>query len=322
MLDDQPMLPQLHYRPFLTDSGLETTLIFIDGIELPEFAAFILLETADGRRRLRHYFERHAAIAHESSSGFIAESPTWRANTDWAEKLGYSRRELDTANKQAITLLADLRDRDGRGGSEYVISGCIGPRGDGFAPSQQLTEDDAERYHARQIASFAETQADLVSALTITYVEEAIGIIRAAQDAGMPVVISFTLETDGRLASGTELGDAIDAVDAATDRGPAYYMVNCTHPTHFEHVLEAGGSWLGRLRGIRANASRHSHAQLDAALELDDGDPAELGRQYASLTARFPGLTILGGCCGTDERHIEQIARACITEAWPRAVDA
>jgi S-methylmethionine-dependent homocysteine/selenocysteine methylase len=322
MLDDQPLLPQLDYRPFLTDSGLETTLIFIDGIELPEFAAFILLETSDGRRRLRHYFERHAAIAHESSSGFIAESPTWRANTDWAEKLGYSRRELDTANKQAITMLADLRDRDGRGETEYVISGCIGPRGDGYEPSQQLTEDDAERYHARQIASFAEAPADLVSAMTITYVEEAIGITRAAQDADIPVVISFTLETDGRLPSGTDLGDAIDEVDAATGRGPAYYMVNCAHPTHFEHVLEAGGSWLGRLRGIRANASRRSHAELDTALQLDDGDPVELGRQYASLVARFPGLTILGGCCGTDERHIEQIARTCITAAWPRAVDA
>lgn len=322
MLDDQPLLPQLDYRPFLTDSGLETTLIFIDGIELPEFAAFILLETTDGRRRLRHYFERHAAIAHESSSGFIAESPTWRANTDWAEKLGYSRRELDTANKQAITMLADLRDRDGRGEREYVISGCIGPRGDGYDPRHMLTADDAERYHARQIASFAETQADLVSALTITYVEEAIGITRAAQDAGLPVVISFTLETDGRLPSGTELGDAIDEVDAATDRGPAYYMVNCAHPTHFEHVLDAGGSWLGRLRGIRANASRRSHAELDEALELDDGDPVELGSEYASLVARFPGLTILGGCCGTDERHIEQIARSCITAAWPRAIDA
>jgi S-methylmethionine-dependent homocysteine/selenocysteine methylase len=322
MLDDQPLLPQLDYRPFLTDSGLETTLIYIDGIELPEFAAFILLETADGRRRLRHYFERHAAIAHDANTGFIAESPTWRANTHWGEKLGYTRRELDTVNKHAITMLADLRDRDGRGERDYVISGCIGPRGDGYDPSQQLTEDEAEQYHARQIASFAETQADLVSALTITHIEEAIGITRAARDADIPVVISFTLETDGRLPSGAGLGDAITEVDAETAFGPAYYMVNCAHPTHFEHVLEAGGPWLARLRGIRANASRRSHAELDEALELDSGDPVTLGHEYASLVARFPGLTILGGCCGTDERHIEQIASTCITAAWPRALDA
>jgi S-methylmethionine-dependent homocysteine/selenocysteine methylase len=319
MIDDRPTLPQLEHRPFLTDSGLETTLIFVDGIDLPEFAAFVLLETSDGRRRLRHYFERHANIAREAGIGFIAEAPTWRANRNWARKLGYDNRELDAVNKDAITMLADLRDRDGRGATDYVISGCIGPRGDAYDPVSMVSPDDAERYHAPQIASFAHTQADLVSALTLTHAEEAIGVTRAAQAAGMPVVISFTLETDGRLPSGTTLGDAILEVDAATDSGPAYYMVNCAHPTHFEHVLGAGGSWLGRLRGIRANASRKSHAELDVATELDAGDPVVLGREYASLLARFPQLTILGGCCGTDERHVEEIARTCITSAWPRS---
>ena len=297
---------------------IETTLIFIDGIDLPEFAAFVLLETADGRARLRHYFERHAEIARQAGSGFIAESPTWRANPDWGLRLGYDRRRIDAINQEAITLLADLRDRDGRGPGDYVISGCIGPRGDGYDASLRASAADAERYHADQIASFADTQADLVSALTLTHTEEAIGITRAAQNAGMPVVISFTLETDGRLPSGTALGDAIHEVDAATDHGPAYYMVNCAHPTHFDHVLEDAGASFGRLRGIRANASPKGHDELDAATELDDGDPYELASQYASLTARFPELTILGGCCGTDERHIEQIASACITSAWPR----
>lgn len=318
MIADRPPLPQLDHRPFLTDSGLETTLIFIDGIDLPEFAAFVLLETADGRARLRHYFERHAEIAREAGSGFIAESPTWRANPDWGRRLGYDRRRLDAINQEAITLLADLRDRDGRGPGDYVISGCIGPRGDGYDASLRVSAADAERYHADQIGSFADTQADLVSALTLTHTEEAIGITRAAQNAGMPVVISFTLETDGRLPSGTALGDGILEVDAATDRGPAYYMVNCAHPTHFDHVLEDAGASFGRLRGMRANASPKGHDELDAATELDDGDPYELASQYASLTARFPELTILGGCCGTDERHIEQIASACITSAWPR----
>jgi S-methylmethionine-dependent homocysteine/selenocysteine methylase len=318
MIADRGTLPQLEHRPFLTDSGLETTLIFKQAIDLPSFAAFVLLETPDGRRRLRDYFERHADLARNADCGFIAEAPTWRANPDWARGLGYDSRALDAINQSAITLLADLRDGDGRDRGEYLISGCIGPRGDGYDASREISPEEAERYHAEQIASFARTQADLVSALTITNTAEAIGITRAARKAGMPVVISFTLETDGRLPSGERLGEAIMSVDALTDHGPAYYMINCAHPTHLELALEADGRWLGRLRGFRANASRRSHAELDAATELDDGNPRELAREYAALTARFPELTILGGCCGTDERHIEQIARACITSASPR----
>jgi homocysteine S-methyltransferase len=297
---------------------LETTLIFKEGIDLPSFAAFVLLETPGGRRRLRRYFERHAQIAREADCGFIAEAPTWRANPDWGRALGYDGPALEAINGRAITLLADLRDRDGRGRDDYVISGCIGPRGDGYDASQEISAEEAERYHAEQIASFALTEADLVSALTLTNTAEAIGITRAARNAGMPVVISFTLETDGRLPSGEQIGEAILKVDAETDCGAAYYMINCAHPTHFEPALAAGGSWLGRLRGIRANASRKSHAELDAAAGLDDGDPHELAGEYATLVARFPELTVLGGCCGTDERHIDQIARVCITSASPR----
>lgn len=322
MTDDRQSLPQLEHRPFLTDSGLETKLIFVDGIALPEFAAFVLLETADGRQRLRDYFSRHAQISRDAGSGFIAEAPTWRANPDWGRRLGYDSERLDELNKEAITMLLDLRDRDGRGRHDYVISGCIGPRGDGYDPSVTTAPEEAERYHAEQIASFAETDADLVSALTMTNTEEAIGITRAAQKAGIPTVISFTLETDGRLPSGTPLAEAILEVDAATGDGPAYYMINCAHPTHFDDVLEGRGGWVGRIRGIRANASRKGHDELDTAGELDDGDPYELASEYASLVARFPALTILGGCCGTDERHIEQIASACITSAWPRAARA
>jgi homocysteine S-methyltransferase len=313
MIGDRPPLPQLEHRPFLTDSGLETTLIFKDGIDLPSFAAFVLLETSDGRSRLRRYFEHHAEIARDAGCGFIAEAPTWRANPDWGRSLGYDNRALAALNKSAISMLSDLRDRDGRGRGEYVISGCIGPRGDGYDASSAISAEEAERYHAEQIASFAVTDADLVSAMTLTHTAEAIGITRAARNARIPVAISFTLETDGRLPSGEALGEAIVRVDAETDCGPAYYMINCAHPSHFEHILDAGGRWQPRLRGIRANASRKSHAELDAAEELDDGDPYELATEYAALTARFSELTILGGCCGTDERHIEQIARACIT---------
>jgi S-methylmethionine-dependent homocysteine/selenocysteine methylase len=321
MTADRATLPQLEHRPFLTDSGLETTLIFKQGVDLPSFAAFVLLETPDGRRRLRRYFERHAEIARNTDCGFIAEAPTWRASPGWARSLGYDSRALDAINNGAISLLADLRDRDGRARGEYLISGCIGPRDDGYDPTGEISAEEAESYHAEQIGSFALTKADFVSAMTITNTAEAIGITRAARNAGMPVVISFTLETDGRLPSGERLGEAIMNVDALTDHGPAYYMINCAHPTHLEHALDAGGQWRGRLRGFRANASRKSHAELDAATELDDGDPHELGREYAALTAKFPELTILGGCCGTDERHIEQIARSCITWQAKERID-
>jgi S-methylmethionine-dependent homocysteine/selenocysteine methylase len=307
-------LPQLDGELFLTDSGLETVLIFLEDVELPLFAAFVLLETEEGKDRLRRYFERHLSIADSAGLGFIGESPTWRANPDWATQLGYDTAALDRLNREAIRLLVELRngfERDGR--PPFVISGCVGPRGDGYNPETLMTPDEAEHYHSEQIRTFASTEADLVTAITMTSTGEAIGVARAAAAAGMPVVISFTVETDGRLPSGETLAQAVSAVDAATDSGPAYYMINCAHPSHFEDVLAVDEPWVRRIRGVRANASRRSHAELDEAETLDDGDPDELGADYARLRAAHPQLTVLGGCCGTDDRHIAAICVACVT---------
>jgi homocysteine S-methyltransferase len=303
-------LPQLSGRLFLTDSGLETTLIFKDGIELNQFASFELLKSENGRRRLADYFREHAATAVEAGMGFVLEAPTWRSNADWGAKLGYSPAELDALNRQSIDLLVQVRDAMETADSPMPVSGNIGPLGDGYAAGT-MSADDAERLHTPQVQSFASTDADLVSAFTMTSAEEAIGVTRAAMKAAMPVVISFTVETDGRLPTGQSLKDAIEAVDAATDAAPAYYMINCAHPTHFEQALAAGEAWIGRVRGIRANASKRSHAELDAAPDLDDGDPVELGRQYRELRRRFPQFAVLGGCCGTDHRHVQQICFAC-----------
>ena len=304
-------LPQLRDRLFITDSGLETTLIYRHHLDLPAFAAFVLLETNAGRQRLRAYFERHAAIARTHGAGFIAESPTWRANPDWGQILGYDADRLAAINRTAIMQLADLRARAGQTQETYVISGCVGPRHDGYEASERMGAPEAERYHEAQIQTFADTPVDLVSALTVTYVDEAVGITRAAMRAGLPVVISFTVETDGRLPSDTTIEDAILQVDAATDRWPAYYMINCAHPTHFSAALLAGRRWPLRIRGIRANASRRSHAELDAATTLDDGDPVELAVEYRALVTALPHLSILGGCCGTDHRHVSAIAEVC-----------
>lgn len=307
-------LPQLDGGLFLTDGGIETTLIFHEGFDLPYFAAFDLLRSREGAEALRSYFRRHASIAREAGTGFIFESATWRASADWAEKLGFTQAELADVNRKAVALLTGLRDELESAASPMVVSGCVGPRGDGYDPGDVMSAEEAEDYHGAQIATFAETDADLVTAITMTNTEEAIGVARAAKAAGIPTVISFTLETDGKLPTGQALKDAIRAVDAATGRAPAYYMINCAHPTHFAHVLEAA-PWVDRLRGIRANASKRSHEELDAAPDLDDGDPVELGAQYAEIRRRFPAINVFGGCCGTDHRHIEQICRACTVAA-------
>jgi len=307
-------LPQLNGKIFLTDGGIETTLIFHEGLDLPSFAAFHLLQDAQGTEALRRYFAQHASIARQHGVGFILESATWRASADWGDRLGYSQQALAEANRKAIALLHELRLSLETDCTPMVISGCVGPRGDGYNPGAIMSPAEAEAYHAVQIGTFAATEADLVTAITMTNTNEAIGVTRAAMAAGMPVVISFTVEIDGKLPTGQSLREAIQEVDAATGRAPAYYMINCAHPSHFEAVLD-GQAWMDRLRGIRANASKRSHTELDEATDLDDGDPIELSQQYRDLRARFSQINVLGGCCGTDHRHIEHIGAACTTTA-------
>jgi homocysteine S-methyltransferase len=296
---------------FVTDGGLETELIFHDGLELPCFAAFPLLEHPDTRARLRRYYDGYLAIAREHGAGFIIETPTWRANPDWADQLGYSPERRDAANRDAVSLAEEVRAVAAADGITAVVSGCVGPRGDGYDPDTAMTPEEAESYHAIQIGIFATTTADQVTALTMTNAQEAIGIVRAASAAAIPAVISFTVETDGRLPTGQPLHDAIEQVDAETGSGAAYFMVNCAHPTHFADALAPEGAWRRRLVGLRANASTRSHAELDEATELDEGDPIDLGARHAALRDRLSSVTVLGGCCGTDARHV-----AAIVSAW------
>ena len=309
-------LPQLQPGGalFLTEGGLETSLIYDDGLELPCFASFVLLNDEAGTARLRGYYRRFAEMAAARGVGAVFETPTWRASADWGARLGYDAAALDAVNRRGVALLVELRESAaGRGGAPLVISGNLGPRGDGYVPGERMSADAARRYHAAQIASFAATEADLVSVFTMNYVEEAVGIALAAREHGMPAVVSFTLETDGRLPSGATLAEAIEATDAATDAWPAYYMINCAHPSHFERVLrENAGGWTLRLGGVRANASRRSHAELDAATELDAGDPQALGADYVRLREALPRLRVVGGCCGTDHRHVDAICRALL----------
>jgi S-methylmethionine-dependent homocysteine/selenocysteine methylase len=305
-------LPQLDAEIFLTDGGLETTLIFDDGIDLPDFAAFGLVDDDAGREALVRYYDRYAEIAVRDGVGIVLETPTWRASADWAARQGYSLEDLVRVNRDAVTLLEGRREDHATAASPVVISGCIGPRGDGYQPGELMSVEEARRYHGVQARAFADAGVDLITAITMTNATEAQGVVEAARAVEAPVVISFTVETDGVLPSGEGLGPAIEAVDAATGDYAAYYMVNCAHPDHFATVLDPAQAWTGRIGGIRANASRMSHEELDEAEELDRGDPAELGGLYRRLREVHPQVKVLGGCCGTDHTHIDAISAACL----------
>jgi S-methylmethionine-dependent homocysteine/selenocysteine methylase len=307
-------LPQLGGGLYITDAGLETMLIQ-DGIDLPCFAAFDLMKTTPGIVRLYDYYARFARLAVAQGAGLVLEGVTWRANADWGARLGYDAAGLAEMNRRAVDLMLDVRRDFETAASPMPISGNIGPRGDGYDPGALMTPQEAEDYHGAQVAVLAGTLVDCVSAFTLTHAAEAIGIVRAARRGDVPVVISFTLGTDGRLPTGQPLGEAIAEVDAKTGAYAAHFMINCAHPTHFADTLDPAAAWTQRLRGLRANASSRSPAELDAAGGPDTGNPAELGRQYAELRRCFPQLNVLGGCCGTDLRHVEAIAATCCGRA-------
>lgn len=300
-------LPQISGKTFLAYTGMETDLLFTQGVDLPGFASYPLLETARGRELLSGYFTNLIEIGRKADLGVILESPTWVANRDRGASIGYTPERLIALNKQAVALMADLRAK--YGDLPTVLSANIGPRDDAYAPTDQMTADEAMAYHSEQITALSETQADLISGYTVAYPAEAIGMVLAAKRQDLPVTISFTVETDGKLPTGTTLKDAIEDVDQATNGYACYFMINCAHPDHFNDIL-SDEPWMQRLKGIVANASRCSHTELDEAAFLDDGDPVELGNQLATISQTHPQINILGGCCGTDARHLEQIARS------------
>jgi S-methylmethionine-dependent homocysteine/selenocysteine methylase len=312
-------MPHRNPHPFddgslwLTDAGAETALIFHQGVDLPGFATFPLLESETGRAALREYIEPFLGLARERNAGFVLGTATWRANPDWGAELGYDDAALEAANRRAVEFAEELRAATPAWDRPVLIEGVLGPRGDAYAPSSLMTAAEAERYHSTQLQTLGDSAADVACALTITYADEAVGMVRAAEAVDLPISVSFTVETDGRLPSGQTLRAAIEQVDAETDGAPLHYMINCAHPTHFTGALSDGGPWLERLRGLRANASMLSHAELDEAEDLDDGDPADLGRRHAELRGVLPNLALLGGCCGTDIRHITSICDAWLS---------
>ena len=305
-------LPQTTGTRMLTDGGLETVLIFDHGIDLPEFAAFPLLEAESGRALLSDYLDPYVEIAKSTGHGLALEASTWRANPDWGHKLGYDQDALAKMIRLAIDETSKKRVEIENDGVIATVSGCIGPRGDGYSVDEAMTATEAEQYHAYQIGILAETEADLVTAMTLNYTNEAVGILKAARQAGMPAIISFTVETDGRLPDGESLASAIATCDQETDGYATFFMINCAHPSHFQPMLEAaaGSDWTNRIGGVRVNASTMSHAELDEAEELDEGEPEKIGREVEALLPLIPQATVFGGCCGTDQRHLRSIGTA------------
>jgi homocysteine S-methyltransferase len=293
----------------VTDAGLETWLLFQRGVDLPAFAAYPLASTSAGRALLTEYLHDYAAIASSIGAAAVLDAATWRANPDWALTLGHDLAALGSHIDACIEVVADVR-ATWQGDQPFLIDGPVGPRGDGYRVEDSMTPDTAAEYHGYQVGRMADAGVDVVTALTMGYVGEAAGITLAARAAGVPAVVSFTLETDGRLPTGMPLAEAIEATDAATDAYPLHYMINCAHPTHFEHVLDPAAPWTQRIGGIRSNASALSHAELDEMVELDEGDPDDLARRYVGLRDRLPSLHVLGGCCGTDHRHVAAMATA------------
>ncbi len=293
--------------PFLSDGGMETDLIFHEGADLPQFASFVLLDSTDGREMLRRYVVSYLDMAHAARRGFVLGTPTWRANGGWGPKLGLDDAGIRDVNRRAVAFARD--SRDAHPWREHIlIEGAMGPAGDGYAPAQLLTPTQSASLHNAQLETFVESGVDIATAFTITHPGEAIGMINRARDLGLPFALSFTVETDGRLPTGQNLDSALDEVETATGGYCRYYGINCAHPEHFVDQLPS--RWLHRIGVIRPNASRCSHAELDEAIELDDGDPHEFGALYAQMAKRVPGLRVVGGCCGSDMRHIKALVAA------------
>lgn len=311
-------IPRLGGPPFLTDAGLETCMVFKDGLDLPCFASFVLLDDQRGLDCLRTYYRGFLQLAAETGAGFVLDTPTWRANPDWGAAIGFDRTALASVNRQAIEFVASLRSETAIA-ERVPLNMVLGPRGDGYSPDALMSAAEARDYHVWQISQAAAAGVEMTSAVTMNYVEEAQGIAAAAADIGIPCVISFTVETDGHLPTGMSLGEAIHRVDDSSQGKVAYYMINCAHPSHFAKVLHENGL-AERIGGIRANASRMSHAELDEATELDDGNPDELAGDYRGLLDSLPHVCVLGGCCGTDHRHVAAVARECLPAIRERAL--
>lgn len=304
---------------YLTEGGQETEIMYRHGHKLPDFAMYPLFARpqamADVRDMYRRYLE--TAVRH----GFVAlmGGLDYRASPDWASKLGFDAQALADVQLRCIDLLREFAKPFEPELPDVLIVGIVGPRGDAYSLNRTITAAEAEDYHSTQLATLKRAGVDLVSAMTFNNTEEAIGVARAAAGLGLPLAISFTLDSTSRLKSGPTVRQAITTVDAATgDARPDFYGINCSHPHEFTPALEPG-DWMQRVRSFRPNAAMMEKQQLCQIGHLVDGDPQELGAQMGALARRYPHIDVWGGCCGTWDAHLDAIAmnvRAASKRDW------
>jgi S-methylmethionine-dependent homocysteine/selenocysteine methylase len=294
---------------YLTEGGQETELMYRFGHELPQFALFPMLDKPEAAAALSGMYRRYLDTVARHGFSALMGGLDYRASPDWGGLLGYSASGLAEMQLRSIDFLRTAAKPYAGQIAHVLITGLIGPRGDAYQLNRTITAAEAEDYHAAQIATLRQAGVDLVSAMTFNSVAEAVGVARAAKRAGLPLCVHFTLDSTSRLASGPSVREAIEAVDAeAGDARPDFYGINCSHPLEFEPAIEPG-AWFRRVRSLRPNAAAMDKISLCKLGHLEDGDPAELGRQMGALAKRHPHLDVWGGCCGTWETHLDEIAR-------------
>jgi S-methylmethionine-dependent homocysteine/selenocysteine methylase len=301
--------PRLENKFYLTEGGTETDVLYKWGFELPEFAMFPLLDDPKADQVIRDIYRRYFDVAEKHDTGMLIVGHDYRASPDWGAKLGYTPEGLADMERRTIGFLDSIRREYEDRVSDVYIAGGVGPRGDAYGTGGGITEAEAEDYHSVQLTTLKSTPADMAIALTINNIAEAVGIVRAAESIDIPIGISLTLTTEGRLGSGPTLRDAIETIEEKTNGAAAWFGTNCSHPLEFASALADDGPWRDRLRYVRPNAAKMDKVALCKLGHLEDGDPVELGEQMGGVARRFPRADILGGCCGTDERHLGEIAK-------------
>jgi len=308
MTDHRSFPPQQKGRFYLTEGGTETELLYRYGFELPQFAVFPLLDNPRAVSKMREMFRSYLEVAARHEMCALMGGLDYRASPDWGELLGYSPQGLAEANLRSIEFLRDIAGEYVSDIPDILIEGLIGPRGDAYERGASITESEAEDYHSVQLETLKKANVDLALAITFNNIPEAIGVARAAGRIGVPLAISLFLDSTSKLSSGASLAEAITAIDKETAQTPEFYLVNCSHPVEYEPAMEAG-DWIHRVRGVRPNASRMEKMALCQIGHLEEGDPVELGELCGDLARRHPHMDIWGGCCGTWDRHLDEIAR-------------
>jgi S-methylmethionine-dependent homocysteine/selenocysteine methylase len=295
---------------YLTEGGQETEILYKYGFELPHFAMFPLLDNPRAMAELRGMYGRYLDTAARYAFGVLIGGLDYRASPDWGSLLGYSRESLAEMQLRSIDFLREVAQPYDGHVPAIMYAGIVGPRGDAYEANRTITAEEAEEYHSEQLATLARAGVDLVEAMTFNNVPEVIGLARAAARVGLPLSVSFTLDHESRrLMSGPTLKDAIETVDAQTgDDQPAFYGINCSHPLEFMPAIEPG-KWFERVRCLRPNAAMMDKISLCTLGHLEAGDPVELGALMGGLARKHPHIDMWGGCCGTWDTHLNEIAR-------------